>query len=245
MGLSAIAVIPARLASTRLPGKVLLPIGDKPMIQHVYERTGLARGISEVVIATEDRQIFDAATAFGARAVLTGSCPCGTDRVAEVAEEVESDLVLNVQGDLPFIEPATLEAVLALFSTYKDCLMATACTPIRSAAEFENPNVVKVVFGREAAALYFSRSPIPFHRFPQGSGFLGLRHIGVYAYRRAFLLEYRRWPQGRLECTEGLEQLRALEAGVTIRVAVVDNSGIEVDTAEDLERARRLWEASG
>lgn len=211
------------------------------MLRHVYERSRLANGVERVIVATDDERIAAAVKEFGGEVVLTARHPTGTDRVAEVAARMDCDVVLNVQGDLPMIEPEMLsEAAKPLIDDPKLC-MATLCTPIKDATEWERCDVVKVVMDARNNALYFSRSPIPFHRDTFGD-LLGYRHVGLYAYRRSFLVEYARWPRGRLECAEELEQLRALEAGVTIRMVVVDNAGIEVDTAEDLERARRLVE---
>jgi len=211
------------------------------MLQHVYERSRLANGVERVIVATDDERIAAAVKEFGGDLVLTGRHPTGTDRVAEVAARMDCEVVLNVQGDLPMIEPQMLsEAAEPLLDDPKLC-MATLCTPIKDSVEWERCDVVKVVMDARNNALYFSRSPIPFHRDALGD-LLGYRHIGLYAYRRSFLVEYARWPRGRLECAEELEQLRALEAGVTIRMVVVDNAGVEVDTADDLERARWLLE---
>jgi len=237
-----VAIIPARYASTRLPGKPLALIAGKPMIQHVYERTCRATGVARTLVATDDARIADAVCAFGGDLVMTGAHATGTDRLAEVARGLDADIVVNVQGDLPLLDPAALAACVAVFADQPRLEMASLMTPIRDEAEFRNPNVVKVVTGADGCALYFSRSPMPFWRGVRGDAAFGRRHIGLYAYRRDALLTLAAAPRSPLECAEELEQLRALERGMRIRMVEVDSASPEVDTAEDLERVRCLVE---
>lgn len=237
-----VAIIPARYASTRLPGKPLAQIGGKPMIQHVYERASAAVGVARTLIATDDERIAAAVRAFGGDLVMTGTHATGTDRLAEVARSLTAAIVVNVQGDLPLLDPAALAACVGAFGADPALEMASLMTPIRDEAEFRNPNVVKVVTGDDGCALYFSRSPLPFWRGARDAQAFGHRHIGLYAYRRDVLLTLAAAPRSALECAEELEQLRALQRGVRIRMVEVDSAPPEVDTAEDLERVRRLVE---
>jgi len=237
---NAIIVIPARYASTRFPGKPLAEIWGKPLVQHVYERARQARCCRRVIIATDDDRIARAAEGFGAEVALTaGDHVSGTDRVAEVARGIEGELVVNVQGDEPLIEPASIDAAVGPLVEDPAIAMGTLCCPIEDVGELANPNVVKVVVDREGFALYFSRLPIPFVR-DQQSGGMRYRHIGLYAYRREFLLELAALPPTPLERAEKLEQLRALEHGHRIRVVMVETASPGVDTPEDLERLRTM-----
>ena len=240
---SAVAIIPARYNSTRLPGKALASIGGRPMVCHVAERTRRARGLERVIVATDDMRIADAVRAAGGEVALTRSDhPSGTDRLAEVARELDAAIVVNVQGDLPLLDPAMVERLVACLRADPLLPMATLAAPLAEDAEWRSPHVVKVVFGGDGRALYFSRSPIPYDR--DGSRApgapLGWRHIGMYAYRRDVLLRLAALPPSPLERREQLEQLRALENGIAI--GVVEWTGaepvIEVDTEADLERAR-------
>jgi 3-deoxy-manno-octulosonate cytidylyltransferase (CMP-KDO synthetase) len=208
------------------------------MIQHVYERADAVGVVDRVLVATDDARIADAVRGFGGNVVMTSAThPSGTDRIAEVAGGLDADVVVNVQGDLPFLEAGMVDAVVGLMRA--DAVpMATVKTAIRHAEEMSNPNVVKVVTDREGYALYFSRSSLPYWRDTASGEVLGYKHIGLYAYRREFLLTFARLAPTRLERAEKLEQLRALEWGFRIRVAEIDNVGIEVDTPQDLERAR-------
>jgi 3-deoxy-manno-octulosonate cytidylyltransferase (CMP-KDO synthetase) len=244
MGSRVVVIIPARYESTRLPGKPLADLNGLPMIQHVYERAQQARAIDRVLVATDDERIRAAVESFGGDVVMTErGHASGTDRIAEVARSLDVDLVVNVQGDLPLLDPALIDAAVAPLRADAAVPMATIKTAIRSRDEMENPNVVKVVTDRDGYALYFSRSPLPYRR--DGGGALGDKHIGLYAYRRAFLLDFARLAPTPLEQAERLEQLRALEWGFRIKVAPVAAASIEVDTATDLERARAaLAEAS-
>jgi 3-deoxy-manno-octulosonate cytidylyltransferase (CMP-KDO synthetase) len=245
MGSRVVAIVPARYESTRLPGKPLALIADKPMIQHVYERARTVGLVDRVLVATDDQRIADAVRGFGGEAVMTSpEHPSGTDRIAEVARQIEADVVVNVQGDLPFLEAGMVDLVVALMRGDEALPMATVKTPIRDRAEMDNPNVVKVVTDRDGYALYFSRSPLPFWRDSAGGERLGYKHIGLYAYRRDFLLAFARLTPTPLERAEKLEQLRALEWGFRIRVAETSSIGIEVDTPQDLERARACARAA-
>ena len=240
-------VIPARFASTRLPGKALLPMAGKPMIQWVCERAGRSRA-AEVIVATDDSRIVSVAQSFGATVAMTAATHVsGTDRIAEVARArgwAESDVVVNVQGDEPLIPPALIDQVAGLLQTNSEAHMATLSSPLVRLEDLLDPNVVKVVASASGRALYFSRAPIPWHRdnAPTGlasqTSFAGARrHIGIYAYRVGALLRLASWPSTPLENAEKLEQLRALENGLEIRVAdSVEPPGPDVNTAADVER---------
>jgi 3-deoxy-manno-octulosonate cytidylyltransferase (CMP-KDO synthetase) len=237
--MKAIAVIPARYASTRLPGKALLDIGGRPMIQHVYERAARAASLSEVWIATDDSRIFDVVRAFGGRVVMTSpDHPSGTDRIAEAVREMETDIVVNVQGDEPLLDPREIDAVVAPLAAEPYLQMSTAAVPIHDPREIEDPGNVKVVVNQHGYALYFSRLPIPFDR--SGGCPPRLKHLGLYAYRREFVFRYAQLPPTPLEQMERLEQLRVLEHGYRIRVIITEHDAIGVDTPEDLERVRSL-----
>ncbi len=244
-------VIPARFASTRLPGKPLLDIAGRPMLHHVWERA-CRSGAHRVVIATEDARICDVARAFGADVCMTSAAhPSGTDRLQEVVRVLGLDadeIVVNVQGDEPLIPSAVIDQVALSLAAHPQCAIATLCEPLADAAQFLDPNVVKVVCGEGGRALYFSRAPIPWPRdaFAHSrtelpAGMPARRHIGIYAYRVAFLHRFVNWRTGALEAFESLEQLRALEHGESIHVAQacsVVPAG--VDTPADLQRVERL-----
>lgn len=237
------AIIPARYASTRLPGKPLLDISGKPMVQHVYERAKKAELVNRVMVATDDRRIFDAVEGFGGRAVMTSeSHKSGTDRLAEVAKGLDSDIIVNIQGDEPLIEPGMIDEAIRPLMEDDSIVMGSLKAEIRDETELNNPNVVKVVVDRNDFALYFSRYPIPYIRDDSPLSLLTgrFKHIGLYVYRREFLLEYAGMPQTPLEEAEKLEQLRALENGYRIKVPTTRYQSIGVDTEEDLERVRRL-----
>jgi 3-deoxy-manno-octulosonate cytidylyltransferase (CMP-KDO synthetase) len=246
-------VIPARYGSTRLPGKALLNIAGKPMIQWVYERAS-ASGAGEVLIATDDLLIVSAAHSFGATTVMTAMThESGTDRIAEVARLqgwADSDIVVNVQGDEPVIPPALIDQVASLLETHPSAHIATLATPITSLAEHMDPNAVKVVTDTGGRALYFSRAPIPWERDGAASGMLSQtsfagarRHIGIYGYRVSGLLRMAALKRTALEQHEKLEQLRALENGLEIRVAdSVEQPGPDVNTTADLARVTALLE---
>jgi len=241
MAADIVGVIPARFSSTRLPGKALVEIEGVPMVVRVWRQTARARAISRLVVATDDERIARAVVAAGGEAIMTSPAhQSGTDRIAEVAAKVPAAIYLNVQGDLPFIDPADLDALAAPMRADGDIAMATLATPIVDAEEWHNPNVVKVVCDARGDALYFSRAPIPWPREGAAPPVQARRHIGVYAYRRDFLLRFADLEPGMLEALEKLEQLRALERGFRIRVVASVAPSLEVDTAEDLTRARAL-----
>ncbi len=235
-----LCIIPARYASTRLPGKPLRDIAGKPMIVRVYERAMGARLVQDVVVATDDERIRAAVEAHGGRAVMTrADHATGTDRLAEVAARMtDCDLIINVQGDEPLIEPSVIDALVAPFRADEQLSMATVKTEMRNAAEMENPNNVKVITDANDNALYFSRARIPYARVPGAKVY---KHIGIYAYRRDFLLAYARMAQTPLERSESLEQLRALENGYRIRVVETDAVFIGVDTEEDLVAVNEVY----
>ena len=237
---SVLGVIPARYASRRFPGKPLVSLGGKPLVQHVYERASACPLLSSVVVATDDARIHAAVEAFGGRAAMTSPRHLsGTDRVAEVAAARQASVVVNVQGDEPFVNPRILEQVVRPLLEPSAPPMATLAKRIEDPELLRDPNVVKVVAGRSGEALYFSRSAIPYPgRSPAHRAW---EHIGIYAYRREFLLAFSRMEPTPLEGVEGLEQLRALEHGYRIAVVPTEHHvGVSVDTPEDLERARRL-----
>ena len=239
-----LGVIPARFASSRFPGKVLAQIASKSMLQRVYERASLARYLTATIIATDDERIYDAARSFGARVVMTrADHVSGTDRVAEAASAENAELVVNIQGDEPLIEPAAIDAAILPLAHDPGIVMGTLKKAIEDPREVTDPNVVKVVTDRNGDAIYFSRCPIPFERGPARPG-THFKHIGLYVYRRDFLLEYSALPVGPLEQAERLEQLRAIENGYRIRVVETEFESLGVDTPEDLERVCKLFEAS-
>ena len=251
----AVAVIPARYNSTRLPGKPLLEIGGKPLILWVVERALAAQTVSRAIVATDDARIFDVVTGAGFEAMMTGGDhKSGTDRVAEVAQNLSVEIIVNVQGDEPLIEPETIDrAVNALVDDDK-AQMVTTCEPIETGQDVLNRSVVKVAVDVHGEAIGFSRNPIPFpNQAVQRHGsieaalrnepallFSFRKHTGLYAYRREFLLEFTSWPQSESERAESLEQLRALERGVKIKVVEAASLSIGVDTMDDLERVRGI-----
>jgi 3-deoxy-manno-octulosonate cytidylyltransferase (CMP-KDO synthetase) len=241
--LAIVAIIPARFASTRLPGKPLSDIHGKPMIRHVYERAARARRVDRVLVATDDERIAVAVRAFGGEVVMTSrDHPTGTDRLAEAARAVEAEIVVNVQGDEPMLEPSAIDAAVDVLIEDPELPMSTLSLPVESLEEMLSPDVVKVVVDSAGYALYFSRSPIPYVR----KGTPGARHVGLYAYRREALLRFAALPPSPLEEAEGLEQLRALHHGMRIRVvAIAGESALAVDTPQDLERVRALLVGAG
>lgn len=243
-------VIPARMGSSRLPGKPLLDLHGLPLIVRVVQQARRVQGVDDLCVATDDERIAAVCAEIGAEVVMTSDRhPSGTDRLAEVARQrgwAAEDVVVNVQGDEPLVPTVLVEQVTALLLAKPDCAMATLCEPISALEEFLRPSVVKVVCTDQQEALYFSRSPIPCDReavlagsavVPQGA----MRHLGVYAYRVALLADFAAWPMGRLEQLEALEQLRVLEQGRRIAITVAAQSlPAGVDTPEDLERLRSL-----
>ena len=238
-----IGLIPARHASTRFPGKPLADLLGKPMIQHVYERASEARSLERVVVATDDERILRAVTGFGGEAVMTSADhPTGTDRLAEAAAELDVDVVVNVQGDEPLIEPQVIDAAAAPLIEDPSIPMGTIMSRITEPADLHDPNVVKVAVDRNGFALYFSRALIPYAREKSTSDVAYYYHLGLYVYRKDFLLTYASLPPTPLEQTERLEQLRALEHGYRIKVVQTPHPLASVDTPEDLEHIRRLME---
>ncbi len=255
----AVAVIPARYGSSRLPGKPLLEIAGKPLILWVAERALAAHSVSRAIVATDDARIFDTVASAGLEAMMTrADHASGTDRVAEVARHLDAGIIVNLQGDEPLIEPKTIDRAVNELATNVELLMATTSEPIAEAGEVLNPAVVKVVVDGEGYATSFSRNPIPWPnqavtRHGSIEAALGnepallfsfRKHTGLYVYRREFLLEFAGWPQSESERRESLEQLRAVERGVRIKVVAAASSSIGVDTMADLERVRALVERS-
>jgi len=245
------AVIPARYASTRFPGKALAEIDGRPMIQYVYERAAQSKLISRVIVATDDPRIADAVSMIGGEVIMTSrDHETGTDRLAEVAAALDSDIIVNVQGDEPLIDPAMIDQALQPLLEEDDLQMGTVKTRIKCLHDFLSPNVVKVVTDNRGNALYFSRSPLPFFRdkwkdlkdesFSSGK-LLCYKHVGLYVYRRDFLLKFASMPATFLEISEKLEQLRAIENGVTIRVVETEFESIGVDTPDDLLKVQEKY----
>lgn len=235
-------IIPARYGSTRLPGKILADIGGKPMIQHVYERARRSPALDRLTVATDDDRVYRKVLDFGGEAVKTSPHhPSGTDRAAEAAQILgakERDLIVNIQGDQPLFEPGMVEEIIGPFRDDPDLLMGALVYPIRSQEEILNPSVVKVVVDKLGFALYFSRSAMPYVIASSGAPRY-FKHIGPYAYRTGFLIQFTRIERGELEQAESLEQLRALENGYRIKIVQTQFDSLEVDTLEDLERVRK------
>jgi len=243
--MTTLGVIPARYASSRFPGKALALIAGKPMIQWVYEGASKACSLDDLIVATDDERICRAVRRFGGTAVITSDRhPSGTDRVAEAAKETSAELVVNIQGDEPLISGAVVDEAVRLLMEAPAFDVATLVSPITDAEDLVNPAVAKVVVSRDSRALYFSRSPIPHARGLEPSQWLRhhpyWKHVGLYVFRRDFLLEFVTWPVSALERVERLEQLRILENGHSIKVGYTDFVSRPVDTPEDLERIREL-----
>jgi len=237
-----LGVIPARFQSSRFPGKPLVDIAGKTMIQHVWERASQSRFLDRILIATDDLRIAEAARFFGAEVAMTRpDHPSGTDRVAEAAATTDASVVVNIQGDEPLIDPSAIDSAVHTLLDDSSCHFATLKKRITRIEEVDNPNVVKVVTSHDGHALYFSRSPIPFNR---GGNAVYWKHIGLYVYRRELLLGYSALPPGPLEDAEKLEQLRALENGIPIRVAETSYETIGVDTPQDLQAVLNLFKDS-
>ena len=240
-----LAVVPARYGSTRFPGKPLVPIAGRPMIQHVVERVRQAKLVSRTVVATDDARIKRAVEAFGGEAILTRSDHAnGTNRIAEVAAHIQAQIYVNVQGDEPLIDPGTVDAVVAMMLEDESVQLGTPCVAIEEPKDIMDPNVVKVVRDFDGNGMYFSRAPIPWVR-DTNSGLKAQhwKHLGLYAYRREALLEYPTLPPGDLERTEQLEQLRWLENGFRMRVVETDYDAVSVDVPSDVERVEALLRA--
>jgi len=237
-----VVVIPARYGSTRLPGKPLVLLAGKPMIQRVYERAKLAKQTNQVIVATDDERIVKAVEAFGGEARLTRTDHrTGTERVAEVAAHVEGDIFVNVQGDEPLLDPAAVDTAVSSLLEEPAASISTVATPIKTPGDIMDPNVVKTVLDFDGNALYFSRAPIPWVRDTAGKTLVRhLKHLGLYVFQREALLEYATLPQGELERIEQLEQLRWMENGWKIRVAEVEHDAVSVDVPEDVGRVEKL-----
>ncbi len=235
-GLRAV-VIPARYGSTRFPGKPLVKIAGVPLVVRVYRQAAKSELAEEVVVATDDERIRECVEGYGGRAVMTPECPTGSDRVAYVARSAGESwrFVVNLQGDEPLVPPEDIDRVFHALEETPDAIV-TLATEVEGNEELNNPNVVKVVMDCKGYALYFSRSPIPFMRKPT----VAYRHVGIYGYSKDVLLKFVSLPRGRLEVAESLEQLRALEHGIPIRVLITDYKGIGVDVPEDVERIEKL-----
>ncbi|SJZ47310.1 3-deoxy-manno-octulosonate cytidylyltransferase [Selenihalanaerobacter shriftii] len=237
-----VGIIPARYASTRLPGKPLVDICGKPMIQHVYKRTSQTEVLDRVIVATDDQRIQKAVNQFGGEVVMTSKDhQTGTDRLAEVATEIEADIIVNIQGDEPLIASEMIEEAVKPLLKDEAIVMGTLKKEIKGLTELNNPNLVKVVTDKEGYALYFSRAPIPHLRDNQEAGRF-YKHIGLYVYQRDFLLKFAQMESTSLEEMESLEQLRALENGYRIKVVETKHTSIGVDTEEDLVKVRELME---
>ena len=244
---NAVAIIPARFDSTRFPGKPLSTLNGKILIQHVYENASEAKLIDSVLVATDDQRIFDAVTTFGGKAVMTsGSHESGTDRIAEAAVDIECEVVVNVQGDEPFIRPEMIDDVVDLLYNDPKASISTLATRITGDDDITSPNVVKVVVDDDGFALYFSRSPIPYYRDDwkdlgdiacKADDTVIFKHIGIYGYRKDDLLKFSSMPRGRLENIEKLEQLRALSSGMRIKVKETEFDTVGIDTIDDLRKA--------
>jgi 3-deoxy-manno-octulosonate cytidylyltransferase (CMP-KDO synthetase) len=237
-----VVVIPSRYAATRLPGKPLVNLAGKPMVQRVYEQAKLAQTVHRVLVATDDQRIVDAVRAFGGEARMTRSDHrSGTERIAEVAAHEPGDVFVNVQGDEPLISPVAIDTAVAALLEDPPAPIATVATPIRHVPDIMDPNVVKTVLDFDSNALYFSRAPIPWVRDTQQKVHVKYwKHLGLYVFQRDALLEYPTLPRGELEKIEQLEQLRWLENGWRIRVAEVEHDAVSVDVPEDVTRVEKL-----
>ncbi|HOW58485.1 MAG TPA: 3-deoxy-manno-octulosonate cytidylyltransferase [Candidatus Omnitrophota bacterium] len=241
----ALGVIPARLGSTRLSEKILKLILGKPMIQHVWERAKQAQKLEEVIVACDDERIRSCVESFGGKAFMTRSDhPNGTSRIAEVMERFNQEIVINIQGDQPLVDPKALDEMVGIFEKSPGTEVLTLAIRMTDKTAHENPNIVKVVCDKEGDALYFSRAPIPFFQGKQNCAFSFLKHLGVYGYRRDFLLKFVAWEPGILENIEKLEQLRILERGRSIRVIETSYDFISVDTEEDLKEVESRLRAN-
>jgi 3-deoxy-manno-octulosonate cytidylyltransferase (CMP-KDO synthetase) len=233
----AVGVIPARFESTRFPGKPLAPILGRPMIRWVWERAARVRGLGRLLVATDDERIASAVRGFGGEAVMTSpACASGSDRVWEAVKTLPCDVVVNLQGDEPGLEPAAVEALLGLMASDPALELGTLATALTDPGEAADPNVVKVVLGEGGRCLYFSRSPVPYLEDGR-EGTPRWRHVGIYAFRKGLLEAFTSWPQSPLERAEKLEQLRALERGVLIRAVTAAWPACAVDAPEDIPSA--------
>ena len=241
-------IIPARFDSERFKGKPIAKINGKPMIQHVCENSMKAALVDEVIVATDDRRIYDTVTGFGAECIMTPACRTGTDRVACVSKRTGADIIVNVQGDEPMISAEVIDGVIKALRNSPGASMATAAVKMKNTAGMEDPDIVKVVVDRERYALYFSRSPIPArvkaeknHR----AGYAYLKHVGIYVYRKEFLKIFCGLRKSFLENVEGLEQLRAIENGYRIKVELTDSDCVSVDRESDVKTVERALRKRG
>jgi 3-deoxy-manno-octulosonate cytidylyltransferase (CMP-KDO synthetase) len=244
---TSVVIIPARFSSIRFPGKLLAVLNGKPIIQHVHEQATKAKLIDSVIVATDNDKIFNVVTEFGGKAVMTSSRhESGTDRIAEAARDINCDIIINVQGDEPFIRPEMIDNVVSILTEDNRAEIATLARKTTDVSEILSPNVVKVVTDSEGFALYFSRSPIPYHRDDWSSlnrieHSTGIRevfkHIGMYGFRKEALMKFTRLKKPRLELAEKLEQLRALDAGMKIKVGETMHDTLGIDSVEDLRKA--------
>lgn len=240
-----LVVIPARFQSSRLPGKLLMDLAGKPLVVRTLERAAAMAEADEILVATDDPRIRDAVLAAGHACELTGDHPTGTDRIGEVLRGRDPEIVVNLQGDEPLLDPAAADLLVRALRDDPGADLATCAHPFGDGDGWADPNVVKVLVDRSLRALYFSRAAVP-GVFPGSAGDprgVALRHVGIYAWRAAALPRFLAWPRGPLERIEGLEQLRALENGLAIRVVMIEDGPVGVDTPEDLERVRALWRA--
>ena len=239
--MEAVGIIPARYGSTRFEGKLLADFCGKPVIQHTWENAKKSKSIDDLIVATDDKRIYNVAKGFGANVVYTSVAhKSGSDRLTEVAASIDAKIIVNIQADEPLLHPSMIDDVTGAILKDKTLVMATLCHKINNAAQIQDPNVVKVVFDRNGLALYFSRSPIPYERMGSDDKLQVIdyyKHIGIYAYAKDFLFTFKSLPQSRLEKTEKLEQLRVLEKGYRIKVIETKFDTIGIDTPEDLEKA--------
>ncbi|PCJ64456.1 MAG: 3-deoxy-manno-octulosonate cytidylyltransferase [Candidatus Hydrogenedentota bacterium] len=242
----AVAIIPARFASQRFPGKVIVPLAGKPLVYHTYLQTCRAKHISRVIVATDDSKVVEALQPYDVEVIMTRPDHLtGTDRIAEVAKQLSDSIIVNVQGDEPLVDPDTIDRAIEKLHEHPETVMATARHALSDPKDIEDPNVVKVVVDTHGRALYFSRYPIPYVRAPEetnGDEITHWQHIGLYVFRREFLLSFPDLPPTPLELLERLEQLRVLENGYSIAVVDTEHKSIGVDTPADLERAREILE---
>ena len=238
--MNVVGVIPSRYGSTRLPAKALALIGGKPMVQHVYEQAKRATMLDEVLVATDDERIAQAVAKFGGRAMMTNAAHrSGTERVAEVARQLDAHVFLNIQGDEPLIRPEPINHIAQFLLAHRAVPMATVMTKLTHSEDIQNPHVVKVVVDEDGYALYFSRAPIPYKRGESSQPLAYWKHLGLYGYQRHFLLQYPHLAPTQLEHAEQLEQLRVLGHGHKIKVLETPFDSVGVDTAEDLQRVEQ------
>ncbi len=237
-----IGIIPARWQSTRFEGKILADIAGKPMIQHVWERVKQSKLLDDVMIACDDERIFQATEKFGAKVVMTSKDHAsGTDRIAEAASSTDADIIVNIQGDEPLIATSIIDDLVKVLKDDESASMATVIKVLDKSEELNDPNVVKVVIDHNHYAIYFSRATIPYNR---GNGEVPYyKHLGIYAYRKDFLLSFKNLPQSSLEQAECLEQLRAIEAGCKIKTVLTGIETVGVDTPEDLKKVEEVFNA--